>query len=117
MINFMEKVSAISYVPIRKESEFYLHKRQLLNVWMNDPSPLPFFHSVYESRMKNIHDKHPMAESELAFHDSRLEVLQSNLQKDLPTPQSSWIFGSKRREVQMLSLCLSKKDFKHLNNF
>ena len=96
MINFMEKVSAISYVPIRKESEFYLHKRQLLNVWMNDPSPLPFFHSgklslavtqavtatffhsVYESRMKNIHDKHPMAESELAFHDARLEVSITN---------------------------------------
>ena len=73
VINFMEKVSAVSYVPIRKESEFYLHKRQLQNVWMNDPSPLPFFHSVYESRMKNIHDKHPMAESELVFHDSKLE--------------------------------------------
>ena len=73
VINFMEKVSAVSYVPIRKESEFYLHKRQLQNVWMNDPSPLPFFHSVYESRMKSIHDKHPMAESELVFHDSKLE--------------------------------------------
>ena len=73
VINFMEKVSAVSYVPIRKESEFYLHKRQLQNVWMNDPSPLPFFHSVYESRMKSVHDKHPMAESELAFHDSKLE--------------------------------------------
>ena len=73
VINFMEKVSGVSYVPIRKESEFYLHKRQLQNVWMNDPSPLPFFHSVYESRMKNIHDKHPMAESELVFHDSKLE--------------------------------------------
>ena len=72
VINFIEKISNVSYVPIRKESEFYLHKRQLLDVWINDPSPLPLFLSVYEARMRNVHDKHPLAESELNFIDTNL---------------------------------------------
>ena len=73
VINFAEKISSVNHIPIRKESEYYLHKRQLQNILMNDPSPMLLFHSVYEARMKNIHDKHPNSETELNFLETKLE--------------------------------------------
>ena len=73
VINFVEKISSVNHIPIRKESEFYLHKRQLQNILMSDPSPMLLFHSVYEARMKSVHDKHPSSETELNFLETKLE--------------------------------------------
>ena len=73
VINFVEKLSSVTYIPIRRDSEFFLHQRQLREVWSSQESPLLLFLCVYEARMKNIHDKHPSSESELSFVESRLE--------------------------------------------
>ena len=66
-------VSTLVSTAVQRNPEFYLHKKQLQDLWMSEPDPLLLFRAVYEARLQTIHDKHPRAETELNFFETRLE--------------------------------------------
>ena len=58
---------------VQRNPEHYLHKKQLQDLWMEEPDPLLLFRAIYEGRLQTIHDKHPRSETELNFFETRLE--------------------------------------------
>ena len=67
-------VTTLVSSPVQKEPEYYLHKKQLQDVWMNQETPLLLFSAIYEARLKSVHDKHPTSETELNFFETQLEL-------------------------------------------
>ena len=66
-------IATLVSTAVQRTPEYYLHKKQLQDLWMTEPDPLLLFLAVYEARLQTVHDKHPRSETELNFFETRLE--------------------------------------------